>query len=59
MAPFLRDPQDLNRELIKYMRGDTAGTVSIQERGAIDEYIHTYYEDIIDLYQKNIYKLDV
>jgi len=56
---YWRVEEDLNRELIKYMRGDTAGSMSIQERGAIDEYIHTYYEDIIDLYRENVFKLNV
>lgn len=54
-----RVEKDLNRELIKYMRGDTAGSASIQERGAIDEYIHTYYEDIVDTYRENIFKLNL
>ncbi|WP_420182437.1 tyrosine-type recombinase/integrase [Haloarcula sp. KBTZ06] len=56
---YWRVERDLNRELIKYMRGDTAGAGNIQERGAIDEYIHTYYEDIEPTYRKNIYKLSV
>jgi integrase/recombinase XerD len=56
---FWRVEKDLNRELIKYMRGDTAGSISIKERGPIDEYIHTYYEDIADLYRENIYKLNI
>jgi integrase/recombinase XerD len=56
---YWRVEEDLNRELIKYMRGDTAGSMSIQERGAIDEYIHTYYEDIGNLYRENIFKLNV
>lgn len=55
---FWRVDQDLNRELIKYMRGDTAGSASIEERGAIDEYIHTYYEDIETVYRENIFKLN-
>ena len=40
---YCRVEQDLNRELIRHMRGDTAGAGSIDERGAIDEYINTYY----------------
>lgn len=56
---YWRVEENLNRELIKYMRGDTAGSISIQERGAIDEYIHTYFEDIRDLYLENIYKLSM
>lgn len=49
----------LNRELIKYMRGDTPGSASIEDRGAIDEYIHTYYADIEETYRANIFSLDL
>lgn len=56
---YWRVEQDLNRELIKYMRGDTAGTATIEDRGAIDEYIHTYYEDIEPIYREKIYKFGV
>jgi integrase/recombinase XerD len=41
------------------MRGDTAGSAQLDDMGAIDEYIHTYYEDIEDIYRENIYKLNV
>ncbi|MFB6310159.1 MAG: tyrosine-type recombinase/integrase [Salinirussus sp.] len=51
--------KEASRELVKYMRGDTAGSADFRERGAIDEYIHTYYEDIETLYRENIYKLGV
>lgn len=56
---YWRVEEDLNRELIKYMRGDTAGSARIDDRGAIDEYIHTYYEDIEPVYRERIYKLGV
>jgi len=56
---YWRVEEDLNRELIKYMRGDTAGTATLEDRGAIDEYIHTYYEDIEPVYRENIFKLNV
>lgn len=57
---FWRVEQDLNRELIKYMRGDTAGSATLEDMGAIDEYIHTYYEDIAPLYREGrIFKLNV
>jgi integrase/recombinase XerD len=45
-----RVEHDLNRELVKYMPGDTAGSGDIKERGAIDEYVHTYLKDIERLY---------
>ncbi|WP_257299661.1 site-specific integrase [Haloarchaeobius sp. FL176] len=54
---YWRVEQDLNRELLKYMRGDTPGSATINDRGAIDEYIHTYYEDIEPIYRNQIYQL--
>ena len=51
--------QDAPREQVKYMRGDATGSTSLDDRGAIDHYIHSYYEDIEDLYRENIYKLGV
>lgn len=56
---YWRVQQDLNRELIKYMRGDTAGSATLEDMGAIDEYIHTYYEDIAPIYREQIFKLNV
>jgi len=56
---YWRVEEDLNRELIKYMRGDTAGSASLSDYGAIDEYIHTYYEDIEGVYRENIFKLNL
>lgn len=54
---YWRVERDVNRELIKYMRGDSDGTAPIENRGAIDTYIHTYYEDVEDIYREGIYKL--
>lgn len=57
---YWRVEEDLNRELIKYMRGDTAGSAQLDDMGAIDEYIHTYYEDIESLFRAGrIFKLSV
>lgn len=56
---YWRVEQDVNRELVKYMRGDTAGSANIKDRGAIDSYIHTYYEDIEPLYREEIFKFGV
>jgi nucleolar protein 56 len=36
----------VNRELIKYMRGDTPAGGTTDPAGGIDHYIHSYYEDI-------------
>lgn len=54
---FWRVEQDLPRPLVKYMRGDSPGTESIQEKAGMDEYIHAYYEDIASIYRENIYQL--
>ena len=51
--------QDLNRELVKYMRGDVVRHQTLGDRGAIDDYIHTYYEDIEPIYRERIYKFTV
>lgn len=56
---YWRVHEDLNRELVKYMRGDTAGSATMDDMGAIDKYIHTYYEDIEPLYRDRIFKLNV
>ena len=49
--------QDLNRELVEYMRGDTPGSAEIGERGAIDEYIHSYYADVEGVYREQRFGL--
>jgi len=54
---YWRVEKNLNRELIKYMRGDETSSDSMNGRSAIDDYIHTYYEDIEDLYREHIFSL--
>jgi integrase/recombinase XerD len=39
------------------MRGDSVEKGSMEE--LIDSYLHTYYEDIEDLYRENIYRLGI
>ena len=56
---YWRVERDMNYEHIKYMRGDKTNRSPGSGRGAIDRYIHTYYEDIEPLYRKQIYKLGV
>lgn len=56
---FWRVDQDLNSELVKYMRGDTPGGADLEDQRAMLQYIHTYYEDIREPYLKNIYKFQV
>jgi len=58
-STWWRVEQDVNRELVKYMRGDKPGSTSANTREAIDAYLHTYYEDIRDLYLENVYKLGI
>jgi integrase/recombinase XerD len=55
---YWRVQEDLSRELLKYMRGDTPGAEKMEERGAIDEYIHTYYEDIESVYREQMFELN-
>lgn len=56
-STWWRVEQDVNRELVKYMRGDKPGSASAKTREAIDAYLHTYYEDIRDPYLENNYKI--
>lgn len=56
---YWRIEQDLNRELIKYMRGDTSTGEDGYSAGGMDYYIHSYYEDIEPLYRERIYKFEV
>lgn len=48
--------RDLNRELVKYMRGDLVEGDQPSREG-IDAYIHTYYEDIEAIYRECIFSL--
>lgn len=54
---YWRVEQDLSRPLVKYLRGDRPDSESVTERDGIDEYIHTYYEDIEPVYRRKIYQL--
>lgn len=54
---FWRVEQHLPRPLVQYMRGDSPGTESIQNKAGIDEYIHTYYEDVAPVYRAEMYQL--
>lgn len=45
-----------NPELVKYMRGDTTSD-EVDGRDALSVYVHNYYEDVIDHYLDNIFKL--
>ena len=54
-----RVKQDLNRELVKYMRGDKQGMESGVGREGMDHYLHAYYEDIENIYLGRIFKLQI
>ena len=56
---YWRVKQDLARPLVKYLRGDRPGSVSITERDGIDQYIHTYYEDIERVVRTNSEQFDL
>ena len=58
-SSFWRIDQDLNRELVKYMRGDAIGDAAVDYGEAIDSYLHTYYDDIENVYRENIFKLGI
>lgn len=49
----------LNRELVKYMRGDKQDLLRQGSQDALDHYIHTYYTDISSEYLSNIYRLGI
>lgn len=51
--------ENVPRELVQYMRGDKLGDGARYHSDAIDAYLHAYYEDIEELYRKNIYKLQL
>jgi len=55
---YWRVQDDLNRELIQYMRGDKIGE-SYSQNEAIDEYIHAYFEDIKEEYLSKVFKFNI
>ena len=54
---YWRVREGMNRELIKYMRGDRFGNSDADDRASINDYIHTYYEDIEPVYRERIFNL--
>ena len=56
---YWRVEADLNRELIKYLRGDRAGSTDPEDRASINEYIHTYYTDIESVYRERAFDLNI
>jgi integrase/recombinase XerD len=47
----------VNREKDKYMRGDVTDTALGRTPDALDRYVHTYYEDVKDVYLEEMYQL--
>lgn len=58
-STYWRVRQDAPREVVKYMRGDKTDRSAANGREAIDEYLHTYYDDVEQFYRENIFKLDL
>ena len=56
-SSFWRE-RDTNSEHVKYMRGD-ATSEDVDGSDALAHYVHTYHDNIRDLYLDNIYKLHV
>lgn len=54
---YWRVEADVNRALVKYMRGDAPAEDAVTSADAIDEYVHTYYEDIEQLYRERMFRL--
>lgn len=52
---YWRKEVGANSELIKYMRGDKQGELETGSPDILNNYVHTYYSDIDDLYLDNIY----
>lgn len=49
--------QGISREFLKYMCGDKTTKDSIDDSDAVNDYLHTYYEDIEEVYREQIFKL--
>lgn len=54
---FWNVKKGMNRELVKYMRGDRNGREEGKGREGMDHYLHTYYEDIRQPYLDEMFRL--
>lgn len=52
---YWRVEQDVNRQLVKYMRGDRTG--AYENAHGMNAYLHAYYEDIKSLYRDRVFTL--
>lgn len=51
------DLDGINREHVKYMCGDKTDTSVGRAHDALNHYVHTYYEDVEELYRSRMYQL--
>lgn len=58
MTTHFKVHENVNEELVGYMRGDRRGS-HVDDNGSISHYIHTYFEDIESLYRKRVFKLRI
>jgi integrase/recombinase XerD len=54
---YWRVEQDVNRQLVKYMRGDRTG--AYENARGMNAYLHAYYADVESLYREQVYQLGV
>jgi integrase/recombinase XerD len=54
-----RIKQGLDRPLLRYIWSDRAEGETILDWNGIDEYLHTYYEDIEGTYREGVFKIAV
>jgi len=58
-STYWRKEIDLNRELVKYMRGDIESSDGSGNYDSLEDYVHTYYENVASEYLANIYKFNL
>jgi integrase/recombinase XerD len=56
---YWRVEQNLDRSLVQYLRGDGPGCESIKDRSGIDEYVHTSYQHVNEIYRTTTFQLDI
>jgi len=49
--------EDVNSELVAYMRGDAAGSRNQAGSESMAHYLHVYYSDIEQMYRERVFKL--
>jgi integrase/recombinase XerD len=57
-STYWRKEIGINPELVKYMRGDKQKELE-NKPDVLDNYIHTYYEDVKDKYLSNVYRFNL